>query len=73
MTIGAAILAGRFFIGPALDTAWYYPDLVLDVEDGEPEGFSLGPGSGQMFITRPAGMAALVAEGDQVAASNRPV
>jgi uncharacterized protein (DUF779 family) len=44
-----------FFIDAALSTAWHDPDLVLDVEDGEPEGFSLGPGGGQRFITRPAG------------------
>ena len=41
-----------FYIGSALNTAWNSPDLVLDVTDGEPEGFSLGPGGGQRFITR---------------------
>ena len=41
-----------FFIGSALDAAWNNPDLVLDVTGGEPEGFSLGPGGGQRFITR---------------------
>jgi uncharacterized protein (DUF779 family) len=41
-----------FFIDSALDAVWHNPDLALDVEDGEPEGFSLGPGSGQRFITR---------------------
>ena len=47
-----------FYIGSALNTAWNSPDLVLDVTDGEPEGFSLGPGSGQRFITRAAGIGA---------------
>jgi uncharacterized protein len=41
-----------FFIDAALDAAWHTPELVLDVGDGEPEGFSLGPGRGQRFITR---------------------
>ena len=43
-----------FYIDSALNAAWNSPDLVLDVADGEPEGFSLGPGSGQRFITWPA-------------------
>ncbi len=47
-----------FYIGADLDAAWCTPDLVLDVEDGEPEGFSLGAGPGQRFTTRPAGVAA---------------
>ena len=42
------------YIDSALNAAWNSPDLVLDVADGEPEGFSLGPGSGQRFITRAA-------------------
>jgi uncharacterized protein (DUF779 family) len=41
-----------FFIDATLDAAWNTPDLILDVGDGDPEGFSLGPGSGQRFITR---------------------
>jgi len=45
-----------FFIDAALDAAWHNPELVLDVEDGEPEGFPLGPGSGQRFVTQPADM-----------------
>jgi uncharacterized protein (DUF779 family) len=44
-----------FFICSALDAAWHSPQLVLDVEDGEPEGFSLSAGSGKRFTTRPAG------------------
>ncbi len=33
-----------FFIDAALYAAWNEPDLVLDVEAGEPEGFSTRPG-----------------------------
>jgi uncharacterized protein (DUF779 family) len=54
-----------FYIDSALDNAWSTPDLILDVEDGEPEGFSLGPGRGQRFITRPADTQNLAATGDQ--------
>lgn len=43
-----------FYIGATLDAAWNTPHLVLDVEDGEPEGFSLGAGGGRRFVTRPA-------------------
>ena len=42
-----------FFMDAALYDAWNHPDLVLDVGPGEPEGFSLGPGAGQHFVTRP--------------------
>jgi uncharacterized protein (DUF779 family) len=42
-----------FYIDAALDAAWRHPRLVLDVADGEPEGFSLGPGGGRHFVTRP--------------------
>ena len=44
----------EFYIDVALDDAWSRPDLTLDVEAGEPEGLSLGPGGGQHFITRSA-------------------
>jgi uncharacterized protein (DUF779 family) len=54
-----------FYIDSALDNAWNTPDLILDVEDGEPEGFSLGPGRGQRFITRLADTQNLAAAGDQ--------
>ena len=43
-----------FYIDAALDEAWNHTEHVLDVADGEPEGFSLGPGGGQRFTTRPA-------------------
>lgn len=41
-----------FYMDAALYDAWNQPHLVLDVEPGEPEGFSLGAGAGQHFITR---------------------
>ena len=41
------------------------PALILDVEDGEPEGFSLDPGRGQRFITRPADTENLTAVDDE--------
>ena len=44
----------RFFMDAALYAAWNEPDLVLDVEAGEPEGFSIGPPGGQHFVTRSA-------------------
>ncbi|HUA41481.1 MAG TPA: DUF779 domain-containing protein [Streptosporangiaceae bacterium] len=43
-----------FYIDSALDTAWNWPDFTLDVEPGEPEGFSLGPAPGQHFVTHSA-------------------
>jgi len=42
-----------FYIDGALDDALGRPAFVLDVADGEPEGFSLGPGAGQRFVSRP--------------------
>ena len=41
-----------FYIDTALDTAWNTPEFVLDVTDGEPEGFSLGAGDGRHFVVR---------------------
>jgi uncharacterized protein (DUF779 family) len=41
-----------FYIDAALDAAWNHADLVLDVAAGEPEGFSIGPGGGEHFVTR---------------------
>ncbi|HTZ92673.1 MAG TPA: DUF779 domain-containing protein [Streptosporangiaceae bacterium] len=43
-----------FYIDAALDTAWNKPDFTLDIELGEPEGFSLGPAAGQHFVARSA-------------------
>lgn len=42
-----------FYIDPRQYEAWHHPRLVLDVADGEPEGFSLAAGSGKHFVTRP--------------------
>jgi uncharacterized protein (DUF779 family) len=41
-----------FSIDAALDQAWNHPRLVLDVADGDPEGFSLSAGPGRHFVTR---------------------
>ena len=41
-----------FYIDAELHARWHHARLVLDVADGEPEGFSLGPGGGRHFITR---------------------
>jgi uncharacterized protein (DUF779 family) len=41
-----------FYIDRRLYEAWHPGQLVLDVEAGEPEGFSLGAGEGQHFVTR---------------------
>ena len=43
-----------FYIDTALDAAWNTPEFVLDVADGEPEGFSLGAGDGRHFVVRSA-------------------
>lgn len=40
-----------FYIDSRLDEAWGHPSLVLDVRDGDPEGFSLGAGPGRCFVT----------------------
>jgi uncharacterized protein (DUF779 family) len=41
-----------FYIDEQLDRAWGHPRLVLDVEAGHPEGFSLAAGDGLHFVTR---------------------
>jgi uncharacterized protein (DUF779 family) len=41
-----------FYIDRRLDAAWHQDQFILDVEDGEPEGFSLPVGHGQHFVTR---------------------
>jgi uncharacterized protein (DUF779 family) len=43
-----------FYVAADLDRALGHPSLTLDVAPGQPEGFSLGPGAGEHFITRPA-------------------
>ena len=42
-----------FYIDHRLYEAWRSPQLILDVAEGEPEGFSLGAGEGKHFVTRP--------------------
>lgn len=41
-----------FYIDTRLDQAWRHSTFVLDIAPGEPEGFSLGAGDGQHFVTR---------------------
>ena len=41
-----------FYIDARLDDALGRCDLLLDVGDGAPEGFSLGAGAGRHFVTR---------------------
>ena len=43
-----------FWMDAQLYEAWGRPQLVLDVEPGFAEGFSLGAGQGRHFITRTA-------------------
>jgi uncharacterized protein (DUF779 family) len=40
------------YIDADLDAALRHPALVLDVAPGDPEGFSLGPGHGERFVSR---------------------
>ncbi len=41
-----------FHVETRLYRAWGEPELLLDVEPGYPEGFSLPPGPGTRFVTR---------------------
>lgn len=41
-----------FYIDRRLDQAWGEQQFLLDVADGEPEGFSLAAGPGQHFVVR---------------------
>jgi len=43
-----------FYVDPRIYRSWGDAELVLDVAPGDPEGFSLGPGSGLRFVTKPA-------------------
>jgi uncharacterized protein (DUF779 family) len=45
-----------FYIDRRLYEAWHPGRLVLDVEPGSPEGFSLAAGDGLHFVTRTAGV-----------------
>jgi len=42
-----------FYMDARICRSWGDTELVLDVAPGEPEGFSLGPGDGLRFVTRP--------------------
>jgi len=42
-----------FYIDARIYQSWDYPQLVLDIAPGDPEGFSLGPGGGLHFVTTP--------------------
>ena len=41
-----------FYIDARIQQSWNDVPLILDVAQGDPEGFSLGPGSGLRFVTR---------------------
>ena len=43
-----------FYRAPRQYEAWHPGQLILDVEPGIPEGFSLAPDDGTHFITRTA-------------------
>jgi len=45
-----------FYIDRRTYEAWHPGQLVLDVEPGTPEGFSLAAGEGLHFVTRTAGV-----------------
>jgi len=41
-----------FYMDAMTYRSWNDARLILDVAPGDPEGFSLGPGGGQHFVTR---------------------
>ncbi|HUH69651.1 MAG TPA: DUF779 domain-containing protein [Mycobacterium sp.] len=41
-----------FYIDPRQYAKWKHTQLILDINEGEPAGFSLGPADGWHFITR---------------------
>jgi uncharacterized protein (DUF779 family) len=54
---GGDVLLGEidgcpFYIDLRLDQAWHQDQFILDVEPGEPEGFSLAAGAGLRFVSR---------------------
>jgi uncharacterized protein len=51
-----------FYIDGRQDKAWGFPQLLLDVEPGSPEGFSLAAGDSQHFITRSSVCATVATE-----------
>lgn len=47
------VVAGcPFYMDPRQYETWKHTQLILDVAEGEPEGFSLGPVEGRHFVTR---------------------
>ena len=48
-----------FYIDRRLDDAWRQDHFVLDVADGDPEGFSLAAGPNQHFVTRSSACATI--------------
>jgi len=40
-----------FYMDARIYRSWDDAELILDVAPGDPEGFSLGPGHGQHFVT----------------------
>jgi uncharacterized protein (DUF779 family) len=43
-----------FYIDARICQSWNDAPLILDLAPGDPEGFSLGPGGGLHFVTRPS-------------------
>lgn len=41
-----------FYIDPRQYETWRHTQLIVDVADGDPEGFSLAPSDGRHFVTR---------------------
>jgi uncharacterized protein (DUF779 family) len=41
-----------FYIDARIYQSWDHPQLILDIAQGNPEGFSLGPGGRLHFVTR---------------------
>jgi hypothetical protein len=41
-----------FYIDARQNEVWKHTQLILDLGEGEPEGFSMGAGDGRHFITR---------------------
>ena len=68
LLVGALdVLLGRidgcpFYIDERLDRAWHQDQFVLDVEPGDPEGFSLPAGDHLRFVTRSPACATPVRE-----------
>ena len=46
-----------FYMDARIYRSWDNAELILDIAAGDPEGFSLGPGSGQHFVLSSAASA----------------